>query len=88
MFNKKIGLLASTALVASVALSGAASAQVQDEIIVTATKRTQTLQETPISVSVTSADVLEKAQILDIQDLQSVVPSLRVSLQTAKFCPY
>jgi len=85
MFNKKIGLLASTALVASVALSGAASAQVQDEIIVTATKRTQTLQETPISVSVTSADVLEKAQILDIQDLQSVVPSLRVGqLQSSK----
>jgi len=84
MFNKKIGLLASTALVASVALSGAASAQIQDEIIVTATKRQQTLQETPISVSVTSADVLEKAQILDITDLQSVVPSLRVGqLQTS-----
>jgi iron complex outermembrane recepter protein len=78
MFNKKIGLLASTALVASVAFSGAASAQIQDEIIVTATKRQQTLQETPVTVSVTSADVLEKAQILDITDLQSVVPSLRV----------
>ncbi len=84
MFNKKIGLLASTALVASVAFSGAASAQVKDEIIVTATKRQQTLQETPVTVSVTSADVLEKAQILDIQDLQSVVPSLRVGqLQTS-----
>lgn len=84
MFNKKIGLLASTALIASVALSGAASAQMQDEIIVTATKRQQTLQETPVTVSVTSADVLEKAQILDIADLQSVVPSLRVGqLQTS-----
>ena len=84
MFNKKIGLLASTALVASVAFSGAANAQMKDEIIVTATKRSQTLQETPVTVSVTSADVLEKAQILDIQDLQSVVPSLRVGqLQTS-----
>ncbi|PHS40495.1 MAG: TonB-dependent receptor [Robiginitomaculum sp.] len=77
MFSKKIGLLASTALVASLAFSGTASAQI-DEIIVTATKRTQTLQETPVTVSVTTADVLDKAQILDIQDLQSVVPSLRV----------
>ena len=88
MFNKKLGLLASTALIAtigaSVAFSGTANAQI-DEIIVTATKRQQTLQETPVTVSVTSADVLEKAQILDIQDLQSVVPSLRVGqLQSSK----
>ncbi|MBL4853891.1 MAG: TonB-dependent receptor [Robiginitomaculum sp.] len=76
-YGKKYGLLASTALIASVAFSGVAHAQI-DEIIVTATKRTQTLQETPVTVSVTTSDVLDKAQILDIQDLQSVVPSLRV----------
>ena len=50
-----------------------------DEIIVTATKRAKTLQEVPLSVSVTTADVIEKAQILDIKDLQSVVPTFRVS---------
>lgn len=55
-----------------------------DEIFVTATKRTQTLQETPVAVTVTTADVIEKAQILDIKDLQSVVPTFRVSqLQNA-----
>ena len=53
-------------------------------IIVTATKREQTLQETPISVSVTSGETLEQAQIRDVLDLQSVNPSLRVSqLQTS-----
>ncbi len=53
-------------------------------IIVTASKREQTLQETPISVSVTSGDVLEQAQIRDVLDLQTVTPSLRVSqLQSA-----
>ena len=56
-----------------------AYAQVDDEIIVTATKRTQTLQETPVAVTVTSSDTIEKAQILDIKDLQSVVPTFRVS---------
>ena len=47
-------------------------------IIVTATKREQTLQETPVAVSVTSAETLEREQIRDLKDLQAVVPSLRV----------
>jgi iron complex outermembrane recepter protein len=55
-----------------------------NEIIVTATKREQTLQETPVAVSVTTADAIERAQIRDIADLATVVPSLRVSqLQSA-----
>ncbi|MFM7378593.1 MAG: TonB-dependent receptor [Erythrobacter sp.] len=62
----------------------AAEPEVGNEIIVTASKREQTLQETPISVSVTSGDVLEQAQIRDVLDLQTVTPSLRVSqLQSA-----
>ena len=53
-------------------------------IIVTASKREQTLQETPIAVSVTGGEVIEQAQIRDVLDLQTVVPSLRVSqLQTS-----
>ena len=53
-------------------------------IIVTASKREQTLQEVPIAVSVTSGETIERAQIRDVLDLQSVVPSLRVSqLQTS-----
>jgi outer membrane receptor protein involved in Fe transport len=54
-----------------------------EEVIVMATKREQTLQEVPIAVSVVSVQTLEQAQINDILDLQSVVPSLRVTqLQT------
>lgn len=53
-------------------------------IIVTASKREQTLQEVPISVSVTTGETLENAQIRDVLDLQTVTPSLRVSqLQSA-----
>ncbi|MGB3807875.1 MAG: TonB-dependent receptor [Erythrobacter sp.] len=48
-------------------------------IVITAAKREQTLQETPISVSVTSGETLEQAQIRDVLDLQTVTPSLRVS---------
>ncbi len=54
-----------------------------EEITVTAQKREQTLQEVPIAVTVVQAEDLERAQILDIKDLQSIVPSLRVTqLQT------
>ncbi|GMM92766.1 TonB-dependent receptor [Qipengyuania sp. MTN3-11] len=53
-------------------------------IVVTATKREQTLQETPVAVSVTTAETIERAQIRDVTDLATVVPSLRVSqLQSA-----
>ena len=63
----------------SAMLATPAFAQIEDEIIVTATKREQTLQEVPVAVTVTPAETIERAQILDIADLQSVVPSLRVS---------
>lgn len=55
-----------------------------EEIVVVATKRQQTLQEVPIAVSVVSALQIEQAQVLDIKDLQTLVPSLRVTqLQTS-----
>ncbi len=85
-------LLTSVAATATLMGAGAASAQDADsddgfaleEIIVTASKRQQTLQETPIAVSVTGADTIEKARVLDISDLQTIVPSLRVTtLQTS-----
>jgi len=50
-----------------------------EEIVVTASKRQTTLQETPIAVSVVSAVDLKEAQIQDIKDLQFLVPSLRVT---------
>ncbi|MCU0947408.1 MAG: TonB-dependent receptor [Porphyrobacter sp.] len=90
---RRFALLAGAA---TIALPGAAFAQSVDQddaganedrsnvIIVTATKRAQTLQDTPVAVSVTTAETIEQAQIRDIADLASVVPSLRVSqLQSA-----
>jgi outer membrane receptor protein involved in Fe transport len=56
-----------------------------NEIVVTATKREQTLQEVPVAVSVTTAETIERAQIRDVSDLASVVPSLRVSQSQSQF---
>jgi aspartate carbamoyltransferase catalytic subunit len=66
------------------ALTLAAPAQAQDtpatsadEIVVTASKRSQTLLDVPISVAVTTAAAIEQANVRDLLDLQSLVPSLR-----------
>ncbi len=50
-----------------------------NDIIVTASKREQTLQDTPIAVSVTTAETIEQAQVRDLLDVQTLIPSLRVS---------
>jgi len=50
-----------------------------EEIVVTSTKRQSTLQEIPVAVSVVQAEDLQQSQISDIKDLQSLVPSLRVT---------
>lgn len=50
-----------------------------EEIIVVSQKREQTLQSLPVAVSVVSQTAMDEAQVLDIKDLQSLVPSLRVS---------
>lgn len=47
-------------------------------IVVTATKQERALQDVPLSLTVTTAETIERGHIRDIQDLQTVVPSLRV----------
>ncbi len=53
-------------------------AGVGNAIVVTATKREATLQDVPVAVTVTTAETIERAQIRDLRDLQTVVPSLSV----------
>ena len=52
--------------------------QPMEEVVVTATKRAESIQDVPLSVSVVSGEVLQRAEVRDLLDLQSVVPSLRV----------
>jgi len=79
--------IATAVALATVAASNVSFAQDKliEEVVVTATKRAQTLQDIPIAVTVTSADTIEKAQVQDLLDIQTLVPSLRVSqLQLAR----
>ena len=55
------------------------SSPVKMEVItVTASKRLMTLQDVPISVSVTDAKTIERATVRDLIDLQTIVPSLQI----------
>ena len=86
-FGLKAALSLSVGLTALVAGNGL-TAMAQDEadegtkrlntVTITATKREQTLQDVPVAVSVVDDATIEKAEIQDLNDLQSVVPSLRV----------
>ena len=66
-----------TVIIGSIFTSGA-SAQI-DEIIVTANKREQSLQDIPMTVSVATAQQIERSAIMDLIDLGSAVPTLRVN---------
>ncbi|MFT4993558.1 MAG: iron complex outermembrane receptor protein, partial [Paraglaciecola sp.] len=70
-----VGLAMQSGLV----LSQEADADVVERIMITASKRSTGLQETPIAVTVVSAEAIEQAKVLDIGDLQTLVPTLRVT---------
>ena len=52
--------------------------QSSEEIVVTARKREENVQEVPVAVTVVTADKLEEAAAADISELQTQVPNLAV----------
>ncbi len=81
--NKRI--LAQCALTASICVSPIASAQqdtsesIFEEIVVTATKRAQSIYEVPIAVSAFEGDKLAQQGIVDIVDIGKFVPNLNIT---------
>ena len=51
-------------------------AAVLEEILVTARKREESLQETPISVTAFSADALQQANMIDLRDIGKYTPGM------------
>ncbi len=70
-----LGLAAATLMTPVLAQEGISFIE---EIVVTSTKMSSTLQEVPVAVSVVGAEDIKESQVLDIKDLQFMVPSLRV----------
>jgi outer membrane receptor protein involved in Fe transport len=64
---------------ASTAAASAVSAAALEEVIVTAQKRAQGLQDVPISINAVSGDKLSNAGIEDLQDLSGSIPNLQIT---------
>ncbi len=73
----KTQILAGTAL--SLLASAVLSPALADEIYVKAQKRSERVEDVPISISAVTAEQLEKQSITEVMFLQQVVPSLRLT---------
>jgi outer membrane receptor protein involved in Fe transport len=76
---RRVAAIAVLSALAAPSVAQDRTATMLEEIVVTAAKRAQTLQEIPVAVSVVQADDIKKSQILEVKDLQFLVPSLRVT---------
>jgi len=78
-----IAVLASTIPINQQLIAAEDANEAEDDrsevIIVTASKREQGLQQTPIAITVVSEEDILQTKILDIYDLQAIVPTLRVT---------
>ena len=84
--NQKLSAAVSSVLVLAAALPAAwtaSAAAVLEEVVVTAQKREQSLQDVPLAVSAISGNDMLEAGINDIKDLSRQVPSLQVQSSTS-----
>lgn len=70
-------LTGASALALTLMLSPAAFAQL-DEIVVTAQKREQSIQDVPIAVTAVNSDYIESRNITSIDSLSSLAPNLKI----------
>jgi len=59
--------------------SAAESSGALEEVVITAQKRTERLEDVPVSAQVVSASALENSNVSDVSDLNKLVPSLNVN---------
>ena len=71
-------LIASTIMLAPVTMF-AQDGAVLEEIIVTATMRSESLQDVPISISVVSDEDIQSIGAYRLQDLNGIIPSINIS---------
>jgi len=63
-------------MLATLLASAAAAQQVTEEIVVTARKVEESLQDVPLSITAFGADTIEAARILSLQDVADLTPGL------------
>jgi len=75
----RISALSAALLAANTGLAQEETYRGLEEVLVTAQKRTATLQDTPVAVSVVSGELLKQKSLDDIQEMELAVPSLSVT---------
>src|SRR5580704_6503769 len=65
------------------ATAGEASGGGLQEVVVTARRRAENLQDVPLTVSAVTADTIQTQAITNLQDLNSFVPNLKISQDRA-----
>ena len=78
-------LAAAVALCSIHSIPAFAQQGVLEEIIVTATKRAESLQDIPVTVNAFSAETIQEAGINNASDLAIMTPSLSVNINTSPF---
>ncbi|MFV8819339.1 TonB-dependent receptor [Haliea sp. E17] len=82
MKHRSIRTLAGTACLSAIPFSALVQAQapasnlVIENIVVTAQRKAESIQETPVSISALSAEDVEKLQIDNVKDLSQVMPNV------------
>ena len=78
--KSKFKLSTLSAAVASTIISGYVSAQssMLEEVVVTATRRSQSLQEIPFNITSLSGKIIERDRLTDLVDIARMVPGMTV----------
>lgn len=79
---RQVKILSAAVAVASTVMSGAIYAQgagALEEIVVTAQKREQSLQDTPIAIAAFDGNAIEQRGITDINDIGVMVPNVKMT---------
>ncbi|MBP6682899.1 MAG: TonB-dependent receptor [Halioglobus sp.] len=78
-------LLAGAVIFALTGAPAMAQSGALEEVIVTATKRTESLQDIPVTVNAITADTLQDAGVVNLADIAHLVPTLTVSTNLSPF---
>jgi iron complex outermembrane receptor protein len=62
--------------------SGEAEARTLEEVVITAQKREQSLQEVPVTVTAFSGNFIEEAGVQDIRDIAGLTPNLSIKTRS------
>ena len=75
-FTAKSMLITGASAVALISAQSSAFAQEQDEIIVTATKRAESIREVPLAITALSGDFVKEVNLDDVKDLIIYTPGV------------